>query len=190
MLLVRFVFAVFGWIARKVLWFFDLLYGSVPAEFESAFDLDESVRRLSAVTTSFMFLKPSMFAVGEVSRYFVLLEKPRLFDGWGVGGMYFARCFDGEFCNVDGRVSLIGRFTMAGRIKGALTIWFGFAVLFTCLCAQSLEPFEPRTWAAPFIGIGYFALSLMFVILGKRASRDDIPWLSELIQGALSAKTS
>jgi len=33
-------------------WFLGLLYGSVPAKFESDFDLEKSVQRLSATTVS------------------------------------------------------------------------------------------------------------------------------------------
>jgi hypothetical protein len=99
--LVRIIRATFEWIAGRVLWLFELLYGGAPAEFESSFGLDESVKRLSAVTRGFPIFTRQGVAMGEVSRYFVSLQKPASFRNG------FAPHFDGEFCEVDGQVRLV-----------------------------------------------------------------------------------
>jgi hypothetical protein len=64
--------ALFDRASSKVRWLFRLIYGSVPAEFESAFDIDESVKRLSAVTRSWFAIWISgPVTQGEVAKDFV-----------------------------------------------------------------------------------------------------------------------
>jgi hypothetical protein len=62
-------------------WLFDFLYGSVPAEFESRFGLDESARKLSAATRRDVFLITKSVAVGNVSKDSVSLCRVMPFYG-------------------------------------------------------------------------------------------------------------
>jgi hypothetical protein len=78
---------------------FDSLWGSVPAEFQSLFRLDESVKKLSMATRRFVFLlatKP--VAVGTVSMERVSLRRMTPFYG---NNFYV---FFGEIRERDGRV--------------------------------------------------------------------------------------
>ena len=116
MRLVQLASTIFEWVARKVLWLFDLLYGSIPAEFESDFDFDETVKRLSSVTKGFPIFTRQRFAQGEVYRDWVVIRRPYRFrfidlDPRPRG---YEPYFDGDFCEIDGRVRLVGRFRLSG----------------------------------------------------------------------------
>src|SRR5262245_43441955 len=63
--------AVLRWSGAKAQWLFNLIYGGVPAEFDSAFNLDESVKRLAAVTRELPILTRQRVAQGEVSKSYV-----------------------------------------------------------------------------------------------------------------------
>jgi hypothetical protein len=165
--LMRVVRAIFAWVARKVLWFFDLIYGGVPAEFESAFDLDESVRRLAAVTRDFAIFPRERVAVGEVSRHWVSIRKPRFWTN------SFVPFFKGEFCEIDGRVRLVGWFTLSAYTKTVATVWFGGVATATVLTTRPILAGDLKSWPLPLGGIGMFAFGLVFAVLckGKRATR-------------------
>jgi hypothetical protein len=62
-------------------WLFDFLWGSIPAEFESRFGMEESVRKLSGATRRFVFLVTKQVAVGHVSRDRVSLCRVMPFYG-------------------------------------------------------------------------------------------------------------
>lgn len=88
----------------------DLLYGSIPVEFESAYSLDESVKRLSYVVES-NFLKTFVFvgAYGTVTESRVSIHRSIPLEG--DSSIPF---FIGSFkCSENGKVILTGKFTMS-----------------------------------------------------------------------------
>jgi hypothetical protein len=181
-------------LVRQVRGFFSTLYGSVPAEFRSAFALDESVARLAAVTREFPIFTRQHVAMGEVSKRFVLLRKP-----WGVLGVVplrrtqgllgWAPVFKGEFCEIDGQVQLRGRFGLPSRLKISMTIWLGGGFLWLVHSILATLAGHQSFWHL-FWGIGLIALGVAAVWVSVESSRDDIPWLSQLIQHALSKNES
>lgn len=160
----------------------DLLYGAVAADFESAFGLEESVKRLSAATERSVFgALTHQAAVGRVSTDRVSLQRVIPFVGNSFKPFYI-----GEFRQINGRVVLTGRFTMLWWVKAFMTFWFGFCIFWTALAILPLLARDPHTWWFPFAGAGMFAVGVAFVALCKRLSRNDVPWLSRVIQDALS----
>ena len=160
----------------------DLLYGAVPADFESAFGLEESVRRLSAATERSVFgALTHQAAVGRVSEARVSLQRVNPFVRNSFKPFYI-----GEFREINGRLVLSGRFTMLWWVKAFMTFWFGFCLLWTALAILPLLARDPHTWWFPFAGVGMFAVGVAFVALCKRLARNDVPWLSKVIQDALS----
>jgi hypothetical protein len=163
-------------------WFIDLLYGGVPAEFESAFGLDESVRRLLAATGRSVFSAfTHQAAVGTVREDRVSLQRVIPFVGNS-----FKPFFVGKFLSLNGRIVLSGQFTMLWGVKAFMTFWFGFCLLWTVLAILPLLARDPRTWWFPLAGLGMFAAGTAFLCFCKWISRKDIPWLSAVIQNALS----
>jgi hypothetical protein len=173
--------------------FIDLIYGSIPAEFESAFSLDESVQRLSAATRRSMF--SSLFqesAVGPVSARRVSLQHVIPFFGNA-----FKPFFIGRFSARDGRVVLAGRFTMLLPVRVFLSIWFGFCALWTATATimAALAMIGGRTegvavWILPIAGTGMFFIGLGFTRFARDLSAKDVPWLSHVIQDAFSNRST
>lgn len=159
-------------------WLFDFLFGSVPAEFESSFGLDESVRRLSAVTRRFVFLITKQVAIGEVSRGRVSLCRVMPF----YGNFFY---FFGEFREENDRVVLSGRFTLSWYMKALMTFWLGFCLFWTGLATLTLFQ-DPPLWWFPLTGVAMFGAGLTVVWLLRWMSCNDIAWLSKVIQDSLS----
>ena len=116
----------------------DLIYGKRPADFPSAFSLDESVKRLAAATERSVFKAFSKeAAVGQVSRDRVSLQRviPLV-------GNSFKPYYVGMFRETGGQVTLTGHFTMHSLAKAFLTFWFGFCLLWTaqrfCRCWRAI----------------------------------------------------
>ena len=161
---------------------FDLLYGAVPADFESAFGFEESVRRLSDATKRSVFgAFTQQAAVGQVSRDRVSLQRVIPFVGNSFKPFYI-----GKFRELNGRVVLTGRFTMLWWVKAFMTFWFGFCALWTALAIAPLLMRDANAWWFPFAGASMFAVGVAFVAFAKRLARNDVPWLSKVIQDALS----
>jgi hypothetical protein len=76
---------------------------------------------------------------------------------------------------------------MSPFVKGFLTLWFGFSVLWT-VCATTvifLKRFYEEWWF-PLAGTGMFLVGVALVSLAKWFSRNDVAWLSKVINKALS----
>jgi hypothetical protein len=187
LLLKRTVSVALNWLLTKLRWFFDLIYGSTPVEFQSAFDIDESVEKLSAASKWFTLNR--QLAEGDVSEHDVSLRRP--YDwGWDLR----RGCepwFKGEFQKVDGRTVLIGRFTSSFFMKLFCTVWFGaFFLGIGFFTLALLRTGDVDLWWVPLLGIVIIALVLANLLLRIRYARHDIPWLRKLIQDALSEETT
>jgi hypothetical protein len=161
----------------------DLVYGAVPADFESAYSLEESVRRLSATTDRRVGQSPHEAAVGKVARNRVVLRKVS-----PASSNAFKPHFIGSFRQVGRRVVLSGRFAPALMPKLFMLVWLGMFLWFAWLTLQAGAPGAPVLWQPLFGHVGMFAFGIAAVVVCKRLGRSDIPWLSAVIRNALSAK--
>jgi hypothetical protein len=163
--------------------FRDLLYGSTPVEFKSAFDLEESVARLQRHTKRFAFAALSeSAATGPVSASRVRLQRviPMV-------GNSFKPFFFGSFETRDGGgVYLVGRFTMHRFAKLFMTIWFS-ALLLMGISAAVASIASDGNIAALVLGVfAMFAAGVGLVAFSKWLARHDIAWLTAVIERALS----
>jgi hypothetical protein len=160
-------------------WLWRLLYESTPAEFRSAFGLEESVERLRAATKRSVFSALSeTAAVGKVSEKSVRLQRviPMV-------GNSFKPFFLGQFQSNNGQVLLVGRFTMLPIVKLFMTFWFGFVTLTSVGFLFGLNSTIPAPAVlGPFVMVGGGVAMLAFA---KWLARNDVAWLSEVIEDAL-----
>jgi hypothetical protein len=170
-------------------WFLDLLYGSVSAEWESAYPLEESVTRLRAATLRSVFsalAEPA--AVGTVSESRVKLQRviPMV-------GNSFKPFFLGQFVKRGERVFLTGRFTMLLIAKIFMSLWFGLlafvsiAALVSMLAAPAERPGHISLVLGP---LAMMAFGIGMLRLGKWFCRNDVAWLTHVIRRAISTMDS
>ena len=160
----------------------NFLYGSTPATFESAATLEESVRRLGAVTDQAALT--SGRAVGRVREDKVVLQRSVPFVRNS-----FKPFFIGRFERTRSGVRLHGRFAMHWSIRAFLTYWFGFAVVWIAFAAYAVVVSDSsEQWWFPLAGLAMFGAGLAIVSAGKYLARNDIIWLSNVIGAALSAE--
>lgn len=167
---------------RLTRWFLDLLYGSTAVEFESSFGLDESIARLKAASVrSAFFSLTRQAAVGTVKESRVSLQRaiPMFHNS-------FKPFFIGRFTVRNGRVVLVGRFSMLWFTKAFMSIWLGFCLLWTIMTFALPASHNSNTWWFPLFGIGMACAGIGFVCFCKWLSRKDAAWLSEVIKNALS----
>ena len=164
-------------------WFWRLLYESTPVEFRSAFGLAESVERLRAATKRSAFSSlGETAAVGKVSERGVRLQRviPMV-------GNSFKPFFVGRFEVRDGVTVLAGRFGLLTTVKVFMTFWLGMAFLFAggVLLGKfsSPNPVPPFLAFQPFLMLGF---GIALVAVGKSLARNDVAWLSNVIEGALA----
>jgi hypothetical protein len=167
-------------------WVSGLLYESSPAEFRSAYSVDESIQRLSAATSRWGLSLGETQAVGKVSAELVRLRReiPMVRNG-------YKPFFVGRFETRDGGTVLIGHFGMSAFAKMFTTIWLGMAALFTAgfLAAGFSATNSNPVWL-PIVPLIMLVAGLGFVRLGKWFARNDVAWLSGVITKALSASAA
>ena len=161
---------------------YQFLYGSSPAEFKSAFELEESIDRLRAVTKRWAWSAQAQpTAVGPVDESKVRLQRviPMVRNG-------SQPCFTGRFEVRPDGVYLSGRFTMLPFVKAFMTIGLGGTILIGILGVTS-----GQAWQGPFItrflGFAMTAFGIGVIAIGKWFSRNDAAWLSHVIRSALGA---
>lgn len=164
---------------------FQFLYGSVPAEFKSGFDLVESINRLRAATKRSVFSALAQTAaVGPVKE-----TKVRLQRVIPLVGNSFKPFFFGRFEVRQDGVYLVGKFTLLPFVKVFMTFWLGATTFigFLLLAAGGQAQGAGR-WAAlgPFVMVGF---GIGLVAVGKWFARNDVDWLSNVIRTALKVPT-
>ena len=164
-------------------WLANVLYGSRSVEFLSSFAMQESVDRLKAATARSAFLLVNTeSAVGTVNEKRVSLQRviPMVPNS-------FKPFFIGHFEFKNGRVVLVGCFTMHWFVKAFMTFWLGFCVFWTGLATFAVATQKAPYWWFPLAGVGMFCLGVAFVRGCQWLSRNDIAWLSQLTGNTLSA---
>lgn len=159
----------------------NLWISSVPAEFESSFGLSESIERLKATTRRSMFhvfLPGNDLALGTVKESRVSLRRLR-----SVPSNPITPFFRGRFIERDGKVILVGRFTLYPTRILLPAVWFGFFGVIGILAMRAHPPA-----LEPLLGSGIvFAFGTCLLVLFEWFSRNDIAWLSDVIRRALAA---
>jgi hypothetical protein len=163
-------------------WLGRLLYESTPAEFRSAYGIEESVARLQAATKRSAFSAiGEAAAVGKVSPGQVRLQRVT-----PMGRNSFKPFFVGRFESRDGITLLTGQFGMSLFTKMFMTFWLGLVALFGVgflVGSLSATASYPRQ-----VVIGPFLMliaGLGLVALGKWFARHDVAWLTGVIGRAL-----
>lgn len=156
------------------------LYGSTPAEFKSAFGLQESVERLRAATkrSAFSALAQSA-AVGPVKETKVRLQRviPMFQNS-------FKPSFFGRFDVRPDGVYLSGRFSLLPLVKIFMTFWLGGTIVIGVVFGAGAQSQGASPWG--MLGcFGMTAFGIGLIALGKWLARNDADWLSNVIRTAL-----
>ncbi len=166
-------------------WFIKMIYGSTLITFNSSYNLPKSVVRLrTATSTANSFSLRQSSATGVVTEQKVTLQRSIPFVGNS-----FKPYFVGRFSNNNGQVVLIGQFTMHWYVKIFLSIWFGFLSLITVLglfATITIKQNQATGWQFALFCVGMFGAGTLLVWSGQWFARQDIAWLSSIIQKALS----
>jgi len=161
-----------------------ILFSSEPAEFASAFSLDESVARLDLARGSALSSIARESATGTVGESRVVLKRviPLVRNS-------FKPYFVGRFEQRAAGVVLVGRFTMHWSVKLFMIIWLGLCLLWTAMAASDVVH-QSKQWFMPVIGVGMFSLGVAFVRLCQWFSRKDPIWLAEFMRRALTGQAA
>lgn len=157
--------------------------GSGPVEFESAYGLDESVRRLRDATRRVALFSPTEVAAGTVRETRVSLQRviPMV-------GNSFKPFFVGKFERRGDKVVLVGRFTIHIFVKVLMAVWIGVVACITLVGGVAATQ-SHQAMPMPFVGLGMLLFAVLLICFGAWLSRNDPAWLSEVISRALSSPT-
>lgn len=166
---------------RRLLTF---LSGATPVSFESPHPLQESVARLRAATErSVLRVLDEEMAVGQVSADRVSLQRVIPF-----AGNSFKPFFVGRFEPAGTGCRLVGHFTMKTDVKVFFTLWCGVFLLQIVMAGAAESSSATSEEGYPTaVGIGMLVFGLLLVLTGKWFARNDMGWLSDVIETALSA---
>jgi hypothetical protein len=164
-----------------VRWFFNLIYGGVPARFESPYSVRESVARLAqAVKPSIFHALTKQSAVGTVTEEKVSIQRviPLVRNSW-------KPFFIGSFETLQDRAVLAGQFTFSPWVKVFMSVWFGFIAIWIALATAAVISHPAADFWFPLFGVALFGVGIVMVLVGKWFARNDIAWLSRVISEAL-----
>ena len=150
------------------------LFSTHPIEFVSDYSLDESVQRLQDVANA---LSPAIR--GTVAETYVSIHRAD-----PPGRQDFRPWFFGRFVVRHGRVVLRGGYAMHDGAKvfaGVLMAGCSYAILHSSFAA--LEGEAPAF--LPLVPLGLLVAGLALVWHGRRATRHDPAWMSDVIAHAL-----
>jgi hypothetical protein len=152
----------------------ELFFGSAEVEFDSDFSLAESVERLQEVSRA---LSPAIR--GTVAETWVSIHRAdpplrRDFRPW----------FFGRFLLRNGRVVLRGAYSMHVGARVFLVLWLAGCAyaLWQSLFAAIEATASP---ALPLVPLGLLAAGALMTWSGRRATRDDPAWISDVIARTL-----
>ena len=169
--------------------FNQLLFDKQPATFESAYDVQESVRRLSSVVRRWPFVSPfRQTVVGSVKQDKVVLTRFIPFVGNSLAPEFY-----GAFLVRDGVTLLEGYFALSLSVRRGSALWFGsvifMAILFPIVVLTSSMP----QWQDKLIlAIGpslILVFGLFIVKSGKWFARNDAAFISDRVRSALQPDT-
>ena len=158
------------------------LYGAVSVTFTSDLPIERAIACLRKGTArSVLHSLARESAAGKVTEHKVSLQRviPLV-------GNSFKPFFIGRFEAEDGRTLLRGAFTMHWMVKLFMSFWFGFCILWTLLALAIVVAKPAEAWLFPLAGIGMLLAGTAMVMLGKWFARNDVRYLSKVINEALA----
>ena len=75
---------------------------------------------------------------------------------------------------------------MHWMVKLFMSFWFGFCILWTLLALAIVVAKPAEAWLFPLAGIGMLLAGTAMVMLGKWFARNDVRYLSKVINEALA----
>ena len=158
------------------------LFLSVPATFPSDYPLAESIERLRTVCMS---SRTDAWwhgmAVGRVNEDAVWLERP-----FGLTLDQSGLRFIGSFRFDERGVILSGQFDVSEWVRVRETLGLGCTGLMTALVGICAVVKPAEAWRMPFAGLGVIALMMAGMKLNRWLARNDVGWLSEIVEEALT----
>jgi len=166
------------WLTR--IW--ETVYPEVVVQFDSRYDLQTSIRRLSERSRPSVLRTPFReAAVGRVGAGEVRLRR---YNPWFRND--FAPCFVGAFDTSGGRTVLRGCFRARAWTRAFLAFWSGFCILWT-LAATAAAIGDSSRWALPLAGLLMLLFGLGLVLCGRTVGRTDVDWLTHVVRQALGS---
>lgn len=162
------------------------LYGKIKIDYKSKFPMNESVVRLKEVVRSGWSPFPFREGVyGKVSEDLV-----RLYRVIPFGSNSFIPIFTGSFKRADGNVVLSGFFSMHIFVKIFMTVWFtGVISISVFMAVQVIKEADAGkaffVTPALLIPMVMVLFGILIVKLGKWFSRNDIAYISRIVEDAL-----
>ena len=153
---------------------YELFFGGTEVEFESDYPLAESVQRLQDLSRA---LSPAIR--GTVAETYVSIHRadpPVRQD--------FRPWFFGRFGQRNGRVVLRGRYAMHDGARLLMALWLAgctFALWRSVFAALD----GTASPALPLVPLALLAAGVLVLWLGRRATRDDPAWISDVIRHGL-----
>ena len=171
-------------LSEKIL---DFLTASEPFAIESDFDVEESVKRLSASTKRplFGYYRP-VFVRSAVAGYVsaqnvsLWLERPFISNA-------FKPVFMGQFQLIGKRVILNGRITPGPFVYIFLALCLAISAIWTISALAELvnHPGDPANWFLPLFGPLPVCFGVGAAHLGKWLFSADVPWILQAIETSL-----
>src|SRR4249919_3374128 len=153
---------------------YELFSRGAEVEFESDYSLTESVERLQEVSRA---LSPAIR--GTVAETYVSIHRadpPMRQD--------FRPWFFGRFLIRNDRVVLRGGYSMHDGARILLVLWLAACAYALWLSVfAALEDSAPP--ALPLVPLGLFAAGALMAWFGRRATRSDPAWISDVITRTL-----
>lgn len=173
------------------------LFDWIHCDFESRYLIDKSIERLDNVTIKNPLRLFS--GVSKIGKVFGIVKRNRVclsrYPFPFFGNTILRPIFVGLF-KVDGKkVILSGKFTIHLIAKLFLIFWFSFMslwILMLCVAGITSPPKDSEEVIIFVImllsGIGMLFFMILTVIIGKWLVRNDITYISQVIETALSNK--
>lgn len=166
------------------------LYSKFNINYKSRYPISESVSRLKAVIRSGW--NPFKFRAGVYGK--VSEDRVRLYRVIPFVNNSFIPIFVGSFKRVDASVVLSGYFSMHLFVKIFMTVWFTGVISGSVLMAIQVYREQESGKAfvitpALLIPIIMVLFGIFLVKLGKWFSRNDIAYISRVVEDALNEKS-
>ena len=153
---------------------YDLFFHRTEIEFESDYSLADSVERLQEVCRA---LSPAIR--GTVAETYVSVHRADPPVRKDLRPWFF-----GSFLVRDGRVVLRGGYAMHDGAKLFMGMWLGACALALWLSILAVVEDAGRP-VLPLVPLALFAAGALVLWLGRKATRDDPAWISDVITRTL-----
>lgn len=161
------------------------LYGSIPFEVQSDFDIEESILKLSKIVSSIPYPINELRIRGFVSKNRISFRKTIPFIQNS-----FKPIFVGKLVKIEDCVVLKGKFSVHWLTRLFYTIVWLFLVTVAFLPIIGYLINKDNNFISVmtmfFVGLCMWVASVGLVVLGRRFSRNDTKYLSDIVKQTLS----